>query len=90
MSRKRTAKQIPILAFKNHSDIEAAKQCGCFYCLNIFPSNEIREWVDDHQTALCPRCSVDSVVPESPEVTLTPELLKEVHEDRFGKIERQS
>lgn len=41
--------------------------CGCFYCCSSFPPTEIREWVDadeagDGQTALCPRCGIDSVI----------------------------
>ena len=23
------------------------KKCGCFYCLEIFNPNQIKEWVDD-------------------------------------------
>jgi len=36
----------------------------CFYCetLNI-SADTITEWVDDDDTALCPICSIDSVIP---------------------------
>jgi hypothetical protein len=43
---------------------------GCFYCLSIFSPSEIKDWVDARQdetdinesgqTALCPRCGIDS------------------------------
>lgn len=46
----------------NRAEIEASIVCGCFYCSAIFPPSEILEWQDDGQTAVCPRCPVDSVI----------------------------
>jgi len=41
-------------------------QCGCFYCLEIFKPTEITEWVEETKnpvdTALCPKCGIDSVI----------------------------
>lgn len=36
---------------------------GCFYCITIYGSSEIKEWIDGGQTALCPHCGIDSVLP---------------------------
>jgi hypothetical protein len=58
--------------------IESASRCGCFYCQHTFAPVEILDWVDSGSTALCPRCGVDSVVPESAQFQLTPELLKDM------------
>jgi hypothetical protein len=49
----------------------AADVCGCFYCLFMFPPSDIANWIDlDErgvgQTALCPRCGIDAVVPSVP------------------------
>lgn len=46
----------------------AAERCGCFSCLRMFPSSQIADWTDDDedgtgQTALCPRCGNDAVLP---------------------------
>ena len=38
--------------------------CGCFYCLNTFHPKDIKEWIDKNQTALCPVCGIDAVLPE--------------------------
>lgn len=38
------------------------KDCGCYFCLQIFPEDEIKEWVDDGKTPICPRCGVDSLI----------------------------
>lgn len=65
--------------------IERAGMCGCFYCGAIFPSHEIDTWCDDPDdgvsatagtTALCPRCGIDSVLPDNiPAAVLNAELL---------------
>lgn len=41
--------------------------CGCYYCLETFPSDKIVEWVDEDdseegQTAICPFCGIDAVI----------------------------
>lgn len=59
--------------------------CGCFYCLNIFNSNEIIEWIesDNPPTALCPFCGIDSVIGESSGFPITKEFLKEMQQYWF-------
>ena len=49
------------------AEIEASALCGCFYCLTIFGPADITVWVEKDfqkvgQTALCPRCGIDSVI----------------------------
>jgi hypothetical protein len=47
----------------NHrKEVEASAVCGCFYCLSTFPPAEIGKWTDKGQTALCPKCGIDSVI----------------------------
>ncbi|BCT93700.1 hypothetical protein LYSHEL_27270 [Lysobacter helvus] len=59
----------------NHrSEVEASALCGCFYCESVFDPREIEFWVgwpdgtpDDFElstgnSALCPRCGIDSVI----------------------------
>jgi hypothetical protein len=43
--------------------IEISRRCGCFYCLQTFAPSEITKWIDKGQTALCPKCGIDSVLP---------------------------
>ncbi len=76
---------------KNHkAELESEQKCGCFYCLSVFNSNEIKEWLvdpnpcDEFGTAVCPRCSVDSVIGESSGYPITPEFLKAMKEYWFG------
>ena len=37
-------------------------RCGCFHCQQTYTANEIVDWTDDGQTAICPRCGVDAVL----------------------------
>ena len=36
---------------------------GCFYCKCIYSPSKIKEWIDGGETALCPKCGIDSVLP---------------------------
>ncbi|AWN45011.1 cytoplasmic protein [Methylobacterium terrae] len=46
-----------------HADeVRSSVSCGCFYCLEVFSSNEITHWIADEGTALCPRCGIDAVI----------------------------
>lgn len=57
---------------------------GCFYCCKTFLSVLVNEWVDkDGDTAVCPLCRIDSVLPGNL-VVLSPRLLKEMNEKFFG------
>ncbi len=48
----------------HRSEIEASEICGCFYCLAVFPNEEIVDWGQAYEpdTATCPRCGIDSVI----------------------------
>jgi hypothetical protein len=81
----------------NHSSrhrgrIERSALCGCFYCLAQFTPGEIMDWVDvpdgaedeAGETALCPRCGIDAVLPDSvPGAPLSPELLSAMQRHWF-------
>jgi hypothetical protein len=45
-------------------EILAANLCGCFYCKQTFLPNEIEEWLEEiiGETAICPKCGIDSVL----------------------------
>jgi len=61
----------------NHrNELKAAATCGCFHCLEVFHPAEIKEWTDRGQTAICPRCGIDSVLPETPDFKVTKEMLQ--------------
>ena len=51
------------LSFKTRILIEIENEVSCFDCLKTFAYDEIVRWTDDDQTAICPYCSIDSVLP---------------------------
>ena len=46
----------------HREQLESSELCGCFYCLNIYPQSEINTWIDNDSTAICPYCSIDSII----------------------------
>lgn len=68
----------------NHrAEVLSSQSCGCFYCCSVFSPTEIEEWVDEDpagtgQTALCPRCGIDSVIGSGAGIPLTPEFLSKM------------
>lgn len=64
-------------------ELKASTFCGCFYCLAVFPPNEITQWIDDDQTALCPKCEIDSVIGSASGFPITPDFLMRVHDHWF-------
>lgn len=71
------------LCTRNRKLLEERDRCGCFYCMNIFHPKEIIDWLDGEETALCPRCGIDSVIYETEEYPLTVEFLKKMNEYWF-------
>ncbi len=84
-------------ASKNRGEIEASTVCGCFYCLQTFPPEEIVAWTgfdmskfDDPdamngETALCPRCGSESVLGNKSGYEITPQFLGRMHEAWFQR-----
>lgn len=62
----------------HREELERSAICGCFYCLHIFPPTEIEEWTDDDDTALCPNCSIDSVIGDASGYEISREFLKKM------------
>lgn len=53
-------------SFANREAVLASERAGCFSCLASFAIAQIDEWADERcggQTALCPRCGIDAVLP---------------------------
>lgn len=69
--------------------LKKAKRCGCFFCCRIYDPDLIVDWTDAApETAICPYCDVDSVLPESTEYPLTVEFLEAMERYWFNFRER--
>ena len=51
------------LSSNHQSLLRLVVYCGCFHCKTTFSVDEIKRWIDGQQTALCPKCGIDSVIP---------------------------
>ena len=91
MSAEYNFKQIHSECGWHEEAIQKSNVCGCFYCLSTFPPSEIEEWVDEPEdcprgpgrTAICPKCGIDAVLPESEHYKLTEELLEAMNKVWF-------
>jgi hypothetical protein len=77
---KKIILDVPKRSFKNKSLIKSCNNCGCYNCKNIISSKEIKIWTDNWETAICPKCGIDSIIPESSDFKLNEEFLSEVHD----------
>jgi hypothetical protein len=69
---------------RHRAEIEASPSCACFFCFRKFPSNEITKWVDANQTALCPKCGVDSVLGSASNLRMDDTFLRGMHTHFFS------
>jgi hypothetical protein len=70
-------------SINNRIEIEKSSLCGCFYCFAVFSPSDIVEWIDDCETALCPKCPVDSVLGSASGYPITREFLQLMHDHWF-------
>lgn len=70
----------------NYDALKRGKNCGCFYCVKIFDSFEIDDYIiesDGSKTALCPYCDIDSVIGKGTGYGLSEEFLEEMRQYWF-------
>lgn len=67
-------------AMRNKEALSFLETANCYYCLRTVCVKDIVEYTDQGQTAICPNCHVDAVLPDS---TITKEQLKEIHDYWF-------
>lgn len=53
---------MPKFAMKNRPEMESSTLAGCFHCCSMYEPKEIKDYTDEGQTCICPRCGVDAVV----------------------------
>jgi hypothetical protein len=70
-------------SIRHRSSLRNSAKCGCFYCLSVFAPDEITDWVDDGQTALCPKCGIDAVIGSDSGFPITREFLERMQNHWF-------
>ncbi|MNS30646.1 hypothetical protein D3C72_626820 [compost metagenome] len=58
--------QAHIGSYFHKDEILLSDLCGCFCCEQTFLPSEITEWIEENlgigETAICPKCGIDSVL----------------------------
>jgi hypothetical protein len=74
----------------HRGEVLGSDRCGCFYCGSIFQPSEIKDWIDpaddelaSGNTALCPRCGIDSVIGDRSGYPITAEFMTTMHDHWF-------
>jgi hypothetical protein len=66
----------------NRASLAESTECGCFYCKTIYKPEEIECWCDGGETAMCPYCSIDSVIGNDT-IDISAEMLEDMHQYWF-------
>lgn len=76
----------------NKQEIEKSDSCGCFHCGSVLAPSEIQDWLHDRltdgregDTAICPKCGIDSVLGSASGFSTTTEFLGRMREYWFGQ-----
>ncbi len=75
------------VGLSNRKLLEASEWCGCGYCCMMFPSAEIKHWIEEpngDQSAQCPYCSVDIVLGDAMMSNFGYPVLLQICSERFG------
>ena len=70
---------------RNKDAVSKSRLCGCFHCLSIYPASDVVEWIEDNGgfTAECPKCGVDSVIPDASGIPLNADFLAAMNKRWF-------
>lgn len=68
---------------RNKEYLKKYNECVCVHCGEKFRFMDITDWIDGGETALCPLCSLDTVVPtqvhtRTDEFVMSDKLLEEI------------
>lgn len=85
--------QVVKLTIHNRRDINGSTEVGCVYCLRRYKPDEIKEWTDCGEdgcgdTAICPHCSVDAVLPGVVAPYMDEAYLRKAHDYWFKPAPR--
>lgn len=69
------------LAMRNKKALSNSTKAGCYYCLEIYDPKDIKEYTDQGETAICPKCNIDAVIAEN---NISKDELKKIHDYWFN------
>lgn len=69
------------LCSNNRVLLKESNLCGCFYCQSLFNYDKITDWIGD--TALCPLCDIDSIIPTGKNYSFPVDILQGMYDRWF-------
>ncbi len=63
----------------NRNTVMLSSKCYCFFCMHRMVPGEITDYTDNGQTALCPQCGMDCVIPDGIEEEVNEGIAAEMH-----------
>ena len=84
-SYEKESRMHKLYAYASHNKhmVEKSDKCYCFHCKSMFESSEVDSYLENEQTALCPKCNIDSVIPDSVDDTVDESVIAEMHDYWF-------
>lgn len=73
-------------SLNNSESIKASVSCACFYCKTRFTPVEVVDFCDKGNTALCPKCGIDSVIGDASGISLSASFVVQLHDFWFNSI----
>lgn len=72
-------------AYSSHNKelIKSSNNCYCFYCKSTILSSDINDYIDEGNTALCPNCGIDSIIPDSVNEVIDEQVLDDMNKYWF-------
>jgi hypothetical protein len=70
----------------NRELVLKSETCGCFHCLSIMPAKSVAAWRESDQTALCPKCGEDTLIPLTSGFPVTVTFLKQMRRKWFEDL----
>ena len=63
----------------NRQFVAVSQKCYCFYCMKSMEPDMIKSYTDDGETALCPYCGIDAVLPDGIDEHIDESVMREMH-----------
>lgn len=76
-------KKLHTYSSHNRDLVAASEKCYCFYCKAVISRYLIKDFADHGQTAICPECSIDSILPDAIDETINKQIIEEMNEYWF-------
>ena len=76
-------KKLHTYSSHNKNLIDVSEKCYCFHCKSVIDAKDITEYSCEGQTALCPKCRIDAIIPDAIDEKINESIINEMNEYWF-------